>query len=267
MPFKEIQRMIYKKNPLVRVIGQLRFPCILSINEKPPAAFQDRLRNQYPIYNVTFENLQQLSFEHNQDNSLFNTSQSDKFKNYLFSSDDGVWTISLTSTFLSLTTTNYSKWEDFIFRLREISAALIEIYKPVFFERVGLRYVDVFCPSLLGLKDAAWDELIQPFALGFLSCNDVKNDVTGYSGISELNLDNNASARIVTALGYVENLETPTQIANSELSFIVDSDLFCGKKYINEFENALEDLHRHSTKIIRAIITDKLHNAMEPELI
>ncbi|MDR0609494.1 MAG: TIGR04255 family protein [Planctomycetaceae bacterium] len=263
MPFKEAQRMIYKKNPLDQVVCQLRFPCILSINEKPPATFQDCLRDQYPFYNVTTENVRRVLFEPDSDGLPFNISP-DNLNNYSFTSDDGVWVINLTSTFLSLTTTNYLKWEDFIARLRKILAVLIEIYKPVFFERVGLRYIDVFCPSRLGLKDVAWDELIQPFVLGFLSCNDVKNDVTGYSGTSELDIGNGAIARIITALGYAKNSDKQP-ITNSELSFIVDSDLFFGKKYTHETEDAIEELHRHSTKIIRAIITDKLHHAMEPE--
>jgi uncharacterized protein (TIGR04255 family) len=267
MPFKKVKRVIYKKNPLVSVTCQLRFPCILSINENPPVAFQEQLRNKYPLYHEMAETLQTLSFPLIPDKQHFNTTISDSWNNYAFSSDDNDWTINLTSTFLSLSTTKYQQWENFELRLLEVLSILNNIYNPIFFERIGLRYINVFRPSSLGLKNTAWNKLIHPFALGFLSCDNIKNDVTSYNSTTELNIGNTATARIFTGLGYARKHNIQSQIFDTELSFIVDSDLFFGKKQINETESAIKYLHESSTNLIRAIITTTLHKAMEPESI
>jgi uncharacterized protein (TIGR04255 family) len=266
MPFSKVERVIYNKNPLVSVTCQLRFPCILSINEKAPAVFQDQLRNKYPLYSVTYDTLQTLSFTPVPEKQSFNITTRDNWNKYSFSSDDNDWTIDLTSTFLSLSTTKYTRWEEFESRLQEVLLVLNETYKPAFYERIGLRYIDIFRPSLLGEEKISWNKLIRPFALGFLSCNDIEKDVIGYSNTTELDLGKGAAVRIVTALGYAGKNVQP-QIHTPELSFIVDSDLFFGKKQIDEAKTALEYLHEHSTNLIRAIITDELHHAMEPKSI
>ena len=49
MVFPETERIVFKRNPLTQVICQLRFPPILIISNEP-AAFQERIRDVYPIY-------------------------------------------------------------------------------------------------------------------------------------------------------------------------------------------------------------------------
>ena len=53
--FSNEERMIYAKRQLVEVICQLRFPEILSIDASEPAAFQDRIRREYPQYEKKIE--------------------------------------------------------------------------------------------------------------------------------------------------------------------------------------------------------------------
>ncbi|MDR1289687.1 MAG: TIGR04255 family protein [Planctomycetaceae bacterium] len=260
MPFKEVRRVVYNKNPLAQVISQVRFPRILAINEKQPAEFQERLRQEYPLFDVSVEQLHRLTFDSAQ--SKLQDAPSDMINNYSFTSDDGKQIVNLASTFLSTATSNYTNWDNFFLQLKKPLQALNEIYKPVFFERVGLRYIDIFQRSILGLDNSQWDDLIEPFALCFLSNKNVKSDVVGYSSTSEIKLNNDANARIITALGYVGNNDHNEK--NRELSFIVDTDLYFGKVDLQSVENALVELHGYSTKIIRSIIKEKLHKAMEP---
>ena len=49
MTFPDSPRVIYKQNPLVEVICQLKFPPILKIDTEPPASFQERIRKGYPL--------------------------------------------------------------------------------------------------------------------------------------------------------------------------------------------------------------------------
>jgi len=265
MPFKESERVIYKRNPLVQVVCQLRFPRILSINERVPVDFQERIRKTYPIYNVAVEQQPQLIVEPGM-NPLPKFIQNELINNYSFSSDDNIWRINLTSTFLSLSTSRYKRWEDFRSHLQEPLQALREIYYPAFFERVGLRYIDVFRRSVLNIgAETPWTELINKFALGFLSNNDIATDVKAYSATSEIDLGENALARIITSTGFVGEILNQQ---NNEVSFIIDSDLFFNlKKNLDELDKSLEYLHEHAGRLIRSIITEKLHNAMEPEKI
>ncbi len=50
MPFPESERVVYGENPLVEVICQLKFPPILDISTAEPAAFQNKVRKLYPLY-------------------------------------------------------------------------------------------------------------------------------------------------------------------------------------------------------------------------
>ena len=263
MPFNEVKRVIYGNNPLVQVSCQLRFPRILSINEKAPVDFQERIRKTYPVYNEAIEYQQQLIIGPGT-NPLPKIIQNEQNKNYSFMSGDGVWRVNLTNTFLLLSTSRYERWEDFRSRLQEPLDALKTEYSPAFFERVGLRYVDAVTRSVQGFDiETPWTELIMPFALGFLSNSDVAADVKGYSATSEVDLGNNAMARIITSTGFVGNVMFQP---DSELSFIVDSDLFFNvKKDLDELDDSLDFLHEHAGKLIRNIITDKLHQAMGPE--
>ena len=48
MPFPEAERVVYRQNPLDRVVCQLKFPPILKIEREIPVEFQDRIRKDFP---------------------------------------------------------------------------------------------------------------------------------------------------------------------------------------------------------------------------
>jgi len=267
VPFSNFDRVIYKKNPLAAVICQLRFPRILIINEKQPADFQEKIRKDYPLFQVAVEQLQQVTMEGGAKEipPTPRILQSETVNNYKFSSSDGNWHINLTSTFLALSTSNYDRWENFFEHLNGPLSALLDVYHPSFYERVGLRYVDVFKRSALNLNDMAWTELIRPFVLGFMSNPNIINDVKNQSITVEIDIGNGAIAQINAAKGFVSDANFGFPISGSEESFIVDSDLYMMRKNISELDKSLNYLHDYSTKLIRSIITDKLHIAMEPD--
>lgn len=264
MPFEDRKRVIYNKNQLVKVTCQLRFPRILSINDNDPSKFQERLRDKYPLYNKFITQQQQLAFVHTPDAQIQTPKilQSESLNNYSFSSDDMSWSINLTSTSFSLTTSEYVSWYDFKNRLQEPFNALLDIYKPAFFERVILRYINAFRRSQLGLDSTPWNKLIKPMALGFLSNDTIKDDVIGYATTSEIKISEKTIARINSLLGKVK---TDTSEA-SELAFIIDNEMFfTERKNVGEAIDALDELHSFSWKLIGAVIEEELHQAMEPK--
>jgi len=129
-----------------------------------------------------------------------------------------------------------------------------------------LRYINAFSPSNLGVStETPWTDFINPFALGFLSNDKISAYVKGHIATSEIDLDNNAIARIVTSTGFVGNVMFQQ---NPELSFIVDSDLFFNsKKDLDNIDDSLNYLNDYANRIIRSIITENLHKLMEPEVI
>ncbi len=263
MPFPEAQRVVYERNPLDRVICQLRFPPILRIDTEIPSGFQEAIRKYFPLF---VENRELVA----------STSQGTQFgapadilrqviptetKNFEFTSDDSCWTVNLTRTFLALTARKYKRREEFQEQLKGPLEALVKIYQPAFFSRIGLRYVDVIRRSDLELQDVSWTKLLKPHVLGMLSSPDegVVKAIRTFEAKSELQLDDGSSmARIVTAL--VEYHE------DKEECFLIDTDFFTTQKTeISEVENKLGYFHVRGSRLIRWLVTDQLHNAMKPK--
>lgn len=259
MPFPETQRVIYNKNPLDQVICQFRFPPILKIEKEIPADFQEIIKNEFPnfIEKTNFFNTDAKS-ELNIPQEIIDHIQKSN-KNYEFSSEDGIWKINLTRTFIALTCNKYEKWENFKTKLELPLKALKISYSPPYFNRVGLRYIDVFQKSKLGLESTQWNELLQPHILGLLCSNEIANRIKAFDNIYELLLDDNKSqVKIMTKfVGYVKTNET---------CYMIDSDFSSQENLTYEESiNRLDYLNKKAGRLLRWCITDKLHNAMEPK--
>lgn len=262
MPFPQVKRVIYNKNPLDRVICQLRFPPVLKIDTEIPAIFQERVRTDYPnlseTSDVTMEpspGMQKVAPEEVKHLVI----QSLGMRNYAFSSEDEHWTINLTRNFVALSTTRYVKWEEFRARLSGALDALIGVYSPVYFSRIGLRYMNVIVRSRLGLNNASWNELIQPHLLGILALPDLGGNVQRFESAYDIRLDDGKSVVRVAA-------RTVDKINTQESCFMIDSDFFKAQKLKrDEVFEGLEYLNTRASRLIRWCITERLHQAMEPQ--
>lgn len=263
MLFPDAKRVIFHKNPLDEAICQFRFPQNLSIETEVPSKFQDLIKDDYPLFNEKVEI--QVKFSESPDTKIsemvdFQPS-SIKNKNYEFISADEKWKINLTSGFLSLSTIDYSRWEYFSEHLKKPFTALLSIYNPQFFTRIGLRYRDIIRRSKLGLEANPWDELLQPYILGLLMAPNIKDAARNINHISEINLDQESIVRI--ASGLLHDLET------KEEDFIIDSDFFTTNRNI-ETGKALDILNffnSQGTRLVQWCILKKLYDAMDPEII
>ena len=99
--------------------------------------------------------------------------------NYQFISADGGWKVSLAKGFIALSTTRYTRWEEFAKRLDVVLAAFIKIYQPAYFTRVGLRYMNAVNKAALGLA-AACRTARQRHRLGGLYASDDPVHVGGH---------------------------------------------------------------------------------------
>ncbi len=258
--FSNDSRVIYAKNQLGEVICQLRFPEILSIEANIPAQFQEAIRDQFPLYSVRKEtplpklagspgNLQMQKMPQN--------------NNYQFASADGVWRINLTSRFISLACNRYTRWEDFAAKLDQPLAAFIRIYRPAFFERIGLRYLNFISRNALNLGDVPYRELIMPAYLGLLADEQIQEGATTRSTVdAELAIRGGCRAKIHAGPGLVKR----GGVSDEEPKFVFDLDLYMtGNVAVNLSAGALQTLHSQADSIFRGAITDTLHDAMEPK--
>ena len=261
MPFPETERVIYKKNPLDKVICQLRYPPILKIDSEVPAEFQENIRADFPFYKENFEIQQEITVGIRRQLApeiLNQSKKSEMSKNHEFTSQDNIWKINLTRTFLSISASKYRRWEDFFEMFKPSIRALQKVYAPPFFTRIGLRYIDIFDREKLGIPEMNWTELLKPHFLGLLS-SEVGPKIKHFENIYEVNLADNSSVVRIAAL-FVMNRKS------KDKCYKVDSDFYCPKRTnLSDYEDKLEFLHKRATRLIRWIITDKLHKTMEPK--
>ena len=257
--FSTQERCVYRKNQLGEVICQLRFPEILIIGTEVPAVFQEAIRDDFPRYSSRKETPApklsgvpgNLSLE-----------KQEPTINYQFMSEDGVWRVNLTSRFISLACSRYTKWEEFAARLDKPLAAFIRIYKPAYFERVGLRYLNFISRNALQLADVPFSQLIEPAYLGLLSEQDMpEHTVSRCNMDAEFSIRGGCRAKIHAGIGMVQK----NGQSDNEVKFILDQDLFmAGNVPVNLSAGALETLHSQAYPIFRGAITDTLYHAMEP---
>ena len=252
-------RCVYGANQLGEVICQLRFPEILTIGVNVPVAFQEAIRDEYPQYSARKEApAPKLSGTPGN----FTVENQPTTINYQFVSEDGVWRVNLTSKFISLACSRYTCWEDFAGKLDKPLAAFIQIYKPAYFERVGLRYLNFISRKELALEGTPFSGLISPCYLGPLADEEVKEaDTSRCSVDAELGLRGGCRVKLHAGPGLVKRNGQQDQ----EVKFIFDQDLFMpGKVPVNLSAGALQTLHAQAWSIFRGAITDTLHDAMEP---
>ena len=257
--FSREERVNYRKNQLGEVICQLRFPEILTIETNIPADFQEAIRDAFPRYSLRKETPMPKLSGVPGNLQLEKQSQSN---NYQFVSADGVWRVNLTSRFISLSCSRYTSWEDFAAKLDKPLAAFIKIYRPAYFERVGLRYLNFISRKGLQLEGVPYRELIQPQYLGLLSDDDVQEAGTTRATVDgELAIRGGCRAKIHAGPGLVKR---PGQ-NDPEPKFVLDLDLYmAGNVAVNLSAGSLQTLHDQAWSIFRGAITDTLHDAMQP---
>lgn len=264
MPFPQVERVIYKRNPLSQVICQLRFPPILKIDTTVPAEFQDRIRKEFPNFSETSEikiNLPQRFLDSVPSEMVAQIMNPSGGMNYEFLSEDGLWKFNLTRTFIALTSKKYTRWEEFKDKLREPLDAFVDIYSPSSFSRIGLRYINLIERSALQLGGVGWSELLQPHILGVMNSPELSKYIENFVGNYDIALsDEESEVRLVTRL-------VRSKVGGEE-NFIIDSDFHTIKKTSGSIaNNKLDFFHERGSRLIRWCITDRLHQAMEPETI
>jgi len=232
------------------------------IGANPPAEFQEEIRAAFPQYSTTMEaTAPKIS---GSPGNLQMQSQPATV-NYQFTSIDGVWRVNLTGKFISLACNRYTNWEAFAKKLDKPLAAFIRIYKPAYFERIGLRYLNFISRESLDLSGIPFRDMFTSPYLGLLEDDDITECAAIRSGVdAEISLTGGAHIKLHAGPGLVKQ----NGHQQKEVKFIFDQDLYiAGNIPVNYSAGALETLHAHAYPIFRGAITDLLHNAMEPSIL
>lgn len=254
MPFPKTDRFIYQNNPLEEVICQIRFPPILRITAQKPAVFQERIRSEYPLLHEKRQIPQMPVPE-----ELQKLIQIDHKTAYDFKTENEDWTISLTDDFIAITTSNYTRWEVFREKFRKAYEALIDIYQPAPFTRLGLRYRDVIKRSALNIPvSEGWSRLLQPHIAGELALDDVSNAISEKFTNTLIALsDMGGAVRLRHGIGKDQD---------DEQVYIIDSDFFAEEKIQHQdVFKYLDHFNQNGRRLFRWCITDTLHDAMKPD--
>jgi len=183
--------------------------------------------------------------------------------NYNFISTDGRWKVNMTKDFIALSTLAYTRWEDFAQKLDKILALFIQIYKPAFFERIGLRYVNAFSRRALGLQEELWDDLINAPFIGVLSEPDVDEKLVGKNALDvEINLGEERRLKLHAGPGILN----ANNKKDTETRFILDGDFSVSNRQLppDQIADHLGALHDYAVRLFNAATTQELKSAMGP---
>jgi uncharacterized protein (TIGR04255 family) len=140
---------LLKRTPLALVVCQLRFPLVLGFSDELVRPLQVALASEFP--DVEVQDLQQVQFGAE---GITVTGQHQRL--YRFRTHETDWVVSVGASALSLETTAYQGFHDFIGRWERIAEAAIGTLDLRHQERLGLRYVN----ELPAPEGATRDDLV-----------------------------------------------------------------------------------------------------------
>ncbi len=233
--------------PLVRVIAQLRFPEILSIEQRDfVAPFQEAIRSTYSV----------LRQEQTQGMLLGpgGVAPAKPQIAWRFSDAGGHWRVSLTPEFLALETTKYVSRSDFFGRLQSLAEALNEHIEPGQLDRLGVRYIDRITGP--GVDDIT--KLVRPEVRGITGTISARHAVHALSeSMFEL-----PEARVLARWGCLPPGATvdPAAIEPAkEKSWILDLDMFSLTPMPFDVARVVAEARRYAERIytiFRWAVTD-----------
>jgi uncharacterized protein (TIGR04255 family) len=264
MPFPESAREVYSSNPLVQVVCQVSFPDILEISTDIPAKFQSGIRQRYPLYeeqtapegalssiklpSEIAEILATMPFQ--------SIGQSPEYR---FSVEDKARSIVLTQGFIAITERQYSQWKCFREEITLAEGVLKNVYAPSFYNRVGLRYIDVLTRDNFGLSETPWSELLNQSFIGILGDEDLATD------IQELQVD------VVLSVPDVDQGQVHIRHGlaraqpSGEETYLIDADFYTDRRCnSDEAFDSLDKFNRWGSRLFRWATSRKLRDALGP---
>lgn len=263
MKLPDYERVIYKRNPLIEVACQIRFPTILKISNQEPFEFQDKIRFKYPLYEVQksvsvpgvqnelLQLVQKVGLPLNFQDTTYN-----------FKSENFKWQLSLNKDFIALATTEYNKYEFFKETLTEIINIFEQVYQPSFYSRIDLKYRDLISRSNLNIdNDKTWADLIPYHIASEFYTPEISESIKAFIKNWDIDINGN-KLQFKHGLVIAEDAERGIK----EPAYLLDMDFFTERLIRREdVWRSLDQFKESAGRLFRWSITEQLHCAMEPE--
>ena len=257
--------VIYNKPILRQVVCQFRFPTILSINESSPVNFQKKIRKEFPGLDETIEkNFQfKLSPQENSiptpissDQSLFNK------KNYRFFNREDNFSINITDRFIAFSRNSYQSWENFLNNINHPLQAFISEYEPSYYDRIGLRFINIVNRKQLGIEEVNINELFKQELSSTL--NLVSENEDGLQGyVTDIRYCIDAKQPDILIHTILKLVSDP--IDGEKNCLLFDYDIYSTNQIkIDAGNEKLEEIHHYSWNFFKWAISEKLNKAMDP---
>lgn len=258
MQLPDYERVIYKRNPLIEVVCQLRFPTILRINNQQPVDFQEEIRFDYPVY----ENTKSLSVPSDLTNLVeqFGLPLNLQETVHRFKSENLQWQLSLSQNYIMIATTEYERYEEFRAKFKKALEIFEKIYNSSFYSRVGLKYRDLIIRSNLNIKDTEWTKLIPTHIASELYTPEFSDSIETLIKNLQIVID---GGKLAFNHGLVMAQDQDKGI--QEQAYLIDSDFYIeGRITKEDVWNTIDKFKYSAGRFFRWCITDELHKAMEP---
>lgn len=255
--FPEVTRVHYAKAALDEVVCQVRFPADLRLEKDPPAEFQQRIRAMFPLLNHKIQSVTGALPPEIAKALQAVVPPSGTNTIWQFATEDGNTRLELTKENLTLITENYERWNQFWESFNKSLEAFVEIYKPPFIVRIGLRYKNLIRRSALGLDDVSWHELLNPHVLGELAIPEVGQRAVEAARNLLLTLPER-EAKVRVQHGFATK-------GTDEQCYLIDCDFFVERSDVNDASDTIVYLHKHAARHFRWCIAPRLHDAMAPD--
>lgn len=204
-------------SPLTLVVFQVRFETNLEVSDALTARqFHDLIggrQGDYPVVEPVSNVAVQLATLGGADPAVTQRQTA----GWRFRSEDASWIVSMMPDNVALETSRYEHWEDFRTRLDDVLAATHEHLKPVFEQRLGLRYVNQL--ALPEVRQAAdWEPWINRDLLGPLAHERLREGVVFARQQLALDLGDGVSCSLAHG-------SFPTDSPEAELAYLLDYDV------------------------------------------
>ena len=248
-PFKvkDLEEIHLPNTPLVRVIAQVRFSSIVSIQKSEfIAPFQESLRSKYPV----------VQSDKNLLINIFDSQDQREEVMWRFLDESKTWRITLASEFLAFEALKYNSRDEFFIRYKQVVSSLDQHIKPSSINRIGIRYIDQITGSELEkISDLVRSEIL-----------DIHNSPLNKYILSSLRqtlFSIDEEKRLSTRWGRLEKQQTydpNSMIPIDKDSWILDLDAFINKKQSFDEEDIVtqsKDLASYIYNFFRWAIKDE----------
>ncbi|MBM3326024.1 MAG: TIGR04255 family protein [Calditrichaeota bacterium] len=249
MNLPEVPRVIFNKTTLREVICQFRYPTILRIGASEPADFQEEIRERFPLYQLRQEPGLMEFPEPVRQVIAQNTP-----KVYNFIDENKTTQLTLTQEFIALNSNSYGRFESFMEYVDLALSALQKIYRPNYYIRIGLRYLDIINKNNLNIEDERWSDLLKECFAGELG-----------GSLSENIKITDSNTLYHFEWGALRCQHGLREIDKESICYYIDNDFFKDTKInFDGIKPLLKVFNEYERRFLRNCISDKLYAAMEP---